>query len=192
VVRAWCTHEPDAKEVFVVTGLEEDIKILEAGLKAYTDEYREQADIWKTLESKAQVAITVSGVFLAATFAFVHQAALVCIERLLVVVTLLSLLTSLIMALRVLQIREHLMPVDGALFVRRAKELVDPMTPRSSPGERYMTLMSELGEDSEEVLKVIESANERKRSDLNWANGLIIVSGVAATAAAVVELFGRP
>jgi hypothetical protein len=151
-----------------MTPLEEDIKILEAGLTAYSDEYKEQADIWKILESKAQVSITVAGVFLAATFAFVQQAGLVCSAKVFVVVTLLALLVALITALRVLQISELLMPVD------RAK-----------------TLIYELSEESEEVLKGIERINEGKRKNLSWSYGLIVAAATAATAAAVIQLIAN-
>jgi hypothetical protein len=34
-----------------MTSLEEDIKILEAGLAAYSDEYKESSDVWSTLNS---------------------------------------------------------------------------------------------------------------------------------------------
>ena len=174
-----------------MTPLEEDIKILEAGLTAYSDEYKEQADIWKILESKAQVSITVAGIFLAATFAFVQQAGLVCSAKVLVVVTLLALLAALITALRVLQISELLMPVDGADTVKRTRELVDPKTPRTAPGDRYKLLVRELTEESEEVLKGIERVNERKQKNLSWSYRLIVGAAAAATAAAVIQLIAH-
>jgi hypothetical protein len=171
-----------------MTPSEEDIQILEAGLTAYLDEYREQTDIWKILESKAQVVITVAGVFLAATFAFVTQAGLVSCAKVFIVITLLALLIALAAALRVLRIAELLMPVDGAAMVQRTRELVDPKVPPTAPGDRYKVLINELTEDSGEVLKKFESVNERKRTNLNWAYRLIIVSATAATIAAIVQL----
>jgi hypothetical protein len=176
-----------------MTPLEEDTKILEVGLTAYLDEYREQTDIWKILESKAQVVITVAGVFLAATFAFASQAGLACSAKVFAVITLLSLLLALLEALRVLQIAELLMPVDGAAMVKRTRELVDPNAPPTVPGNKYKTVINELTEESEKVLKAFESVNERKRFHLNWAYRLIVASATAATAAAIIQLMAaRP
>jgi hypothetical protein len=106
-----------------MTPVDEEIAILQKGFDAYRDEYKEQSDIWKTLEEKSQVVITVSGIFLAAAFAFSQQAHLPLFARCLVVLTLIALICALFLAFWVLRVQAFDMPFDGSAIVKQTLEL---------------------------------------------------------------------
>lgn len=171
-----------------MTPLEEDLKILERGVTGYLDEYKEQYEIWKLVETKAQILIALAGVFLGAVFSFVRQGGTSRVVEILVGVTLLLLFATLIVALRVLQTTETMMPVDGADLVRQCRDLVESAASSGSPGDRYKKLLVELGEDSTVVLQSIDSVNDLKRFHLNCAYWLLLGAASAAVAAALVQI----
>ncbi len=91
-----------------MTSGEEDTRIAGRALAVCTDKYREAADFWTTLETKAQVAITVAGVFLAAAFSFSLASGISLPIKFCLGITLVALLLALIAALRVLKVENRL------------------------------------------------------------------------------------
>jgi hypothetical protein len=168
--------------------MEEEIKISERALAACTDEYREQSDIWKTLENKAQVAITVAGVFLAAVFTFSRDANLNYEIKGCLGVTLLALLSALLCALWVLQVEEFDMPVSGIEVLKLAQELLDPVRAEEPEGDRFKKIVGSLTEGYDDVLGKIGAINEHKQKRLGYTYCLLRVAAVAATCGAVIEL----
>jgi len=47
-------------------------RLLQEALISYKEEYEEYSDLWHKLDSKAQATISISGIFLAAIFAFIR------------------------------------------------------------------------------------------------------------------------
>jgi hypothetical protein len=102
--------ESDERPV-VKTAPEIRRQLADLWLSASGEQYKELAETWKALETKAQGAITVAGIFLAATFAFAREAAsLDTISKLLVGVTAILLVASVTVALLSLEIRQVLAP----------------------------------------------------------------------------------
>ena len=83
-------------------------KLLEAALASYREEYRDLADDWKGLETKAQGSVAVAGIFLAALFAFVRELTANSgpLESVLLAVAVLTLLVSVGYAIAALRIRD--------------------------------------------------------------------------------------
>jgi hypothetical protein len=171
-----------------MTPTEEDIKIVERALAACTDEYREQADTWKTLETKAQVAITVAGVFLAAVFAFTRDAGLDCGIKMFLGITLVALLFALFCALWVLKVEEFDLPFNGEDALKKAGELTRPTTSPEPEGGRYRQLIDSLAEGYDKVLNSIDTVNNHKQERLGYAYILLCIAAISATVAAVIEL----
>ena len=108
-------------------------------LTGYRDEYKELADIWKQLDSKAQGTITISGVFLAGVFAFARDLTdptELWQKRLLTIATI-FLVVSILSALRAIYVREVDIPPFGdgqndlALDLIRNADVTDAETRRS-------------------------------------------------------------
>jgi hypothetical protein len=175
-------------EQSAITPLEEDIKIAERALTAYTDEYREASDIWKTLEGKAQVVITVAGIFLAAVFSFGVAAGIDLRVKIVLGVTLAALLAALLCALWVLKATTYDVPFDSEATMKRVKELLDPLHQRGESGSRYFELIGQLSEGFADSLKSIYEVNAKKESTLRLAYGLLVLAAISATGAAVAQL----
>jgi hypothetical protein len=89
--------------------------LLSEVLSGYRDEYKELADIWKQLDSKAQGVITVCGVFLAGVFAFARGITdpAETWQKILLTAATILLVLSVIVALRALRVREVELPPYG-------------------------------------------------------------------------------
>ena len=75
-------------------------------LTAFAEEYRDAAEIWRTLETKAQTTITVSGIFLAAAFAYARESRTVePLHQVLLVGSIILLVASVTAALLSLRVR---------------------------------------------------------------------------------------
>jgi hypothetical protein len=168
--------------------LDEDIKIAERALAAFTDEYKEASEIWKTLESKAQVTITVAGVFLAAVFSFSRDGGIDLRVKMVLGLTLAALLAALLCALWVLKATTYDVPFDSEATMKKAKELLDPSYPRGESGSRYLELVAQLGSGFEDSLKTIDNVNVKKERSLRFAYSLLVLAAVSATGAAVAQL----
>jgi len=172
-----------------MTPLDEDLRILDRGVSAYLDAYRELSEIWKTLETKAQVTITVSGIFLAAVFAFCHDAGLVVYAKIFIAITFISLLAALFVAFRILQVEDFEVPTDGAAVIKRSRELTNPGVAREPIGTRYSKLVELVSEDSERVLAAMDKVNTSKQHRLGWAYNFLMVAALSATIAGLMQLF---
>jgi len=171
-----------------MTSVDEDTKILERALAVCTDEYREAAAVWTTLETKAQVAITVAGVFLAAAFSFSLAVGISTYIKILLAITLVVLLGALVCALWVLKVANFDLPFDGSAALKQAEELMDPSADRSVEGSRYLELIETLTDGYDEVLDRIATINGEKQKRLGYSYFLLKVAAIAATVGGVLEL----
>ena len=167
---------------------EEDIKIAETALATCTDEYREQADVWKTLETKAQVAITVAGVFLAAAFAYSRETGLDVHIQVFLGVTLLTLLLALLCALWVLKTEDFDLPFNGTEALKDARRLLDPTMAREPAGSRYKQMIESLTDGYEEVLNKIDVVTGNKQKRLGYAYAFLFIAAISATVAGMLAL----
>jgi hypothetical protein len=175
-------------ESIMQSPVDEDIKIAERALAAYTDEYNEVSDIWKTLEGKAQVVITVAGIFLAAIFSFAVAAGIDLRIKMVLGVTLAALLAALLCALWVLKARTYDVPFDSEATRKKVKELLDPSYRRGESGSRYLELIGQLSGEFPESLQSMDTVNSQKERILRIAYGLLVLAAVSATGAAVAQL----
>jgi hypothetical protein len=170
--------------------IEESTKIAERALMDCTDEYKEQSDVWRTLESKAQVVITVAGVFLAAVFAFCRDSGLGGYAKLFVAVTMIALLVALFNALQVLRLEGFDLPFNGIRTLKEAQRLLKPDRIGDREGLRYFQLVSFITEGYDDVLKQIDAVTGRKQKFLDSAYRFLRVAAVSATFSGLLELIG--
>ena len=100
-------------------------RVLEQAVESYREEYRELAQDWHALDTKAQGSIAVAGIFLAGTFAFIRNLTATDATGFLVllVVTVIALLAAVLFGILALRIREVLVPPLGEQY----KTLVDDL-----------------------------------------------------------------
>lgn len=138
----------------------ENIKILERGFVAFADECKEQSDIWRTLDTKAQGMIGASGLFLAATYAFSREPSILPITKAILVITLISLVWAILAALGVLRAAEFEIP-DAAEAI--ASALAAVKTPMANCGDRYRVYLEEQLEGAADILAGLSRVNDTKR-----------------------------
>ena len=163
----------------------ENIRLLERGYTAFADEYKEQAEIWRTLETKAQGLIGASGLFLAAAFAFSREPTLLVPTKIIVLLTISSLVWAVLAALSVLRISEFSFP-DGVNAVQDVKAAVSK--PSEAVGERYEAFLLDQLQLTDEIIKSIERANELKHSKLAAAQTLVAFAALLTVAATLINM----
>ncbi|HEX8499702.1 MAG TPA: hypothetical protein VF659_03855 [Pyrinomonadaceae bacterium] len=147
---------------------------LDKALDAYEVSYKELAANWRGLEAKAQGSITVAGVFIAASFAFLQkiQPELRAVEKILLGAGLFFLVMSVLLAVSVLLVKSVPAPIFGDKIARFATSLYEADEgaefPQSAMG-RYRAYF-------EEWQKVIDATQEltmRKAGRLSQAHGFL-------------------
>jgi hypothetical protein len=164
----------------------ENIKILERGFAAYLEEYREQADIWKTLETKAQAVTTVAGLFLAAAFAFSREPTLATPIKLAVLAAIVSLFLAVLAALAVLRAVEFQLP-DGGNAASAARAAVSASA--RPCGEPYQAYLSDQLEGAEQILTSLEAVNKVKQERLAAAQALVALAALLSVLSTAAHMF---
>lgn len=99
----------------------------QAVLEAYCADYKELSDIWKGLEVKAQGTVTIAGIFIAATFAFIRDLNNLhwgYPKRLLLGLAIFSLVFCVILAILVLTLRTVEAPPTGEYVGQIVKDIL--------------------------------------------------------------------
>ena len=99
--------------------------LLQQAVDSCRQEHQDLSSQWANLDSKAQSAITVSGVFLAATLAFIRELTATAsdLERILLTATLALLIVSTVFALLVVRLR----PIVGAPCGAPLTDMIDDL-----------------------------------------------------------------
>lgn len=150
-------------------------------LENFRREHSDCVDTWRQLEGKAQVLITVGGVFLAATFAFARDLqALGLIEKLLLVTSLLLLVGVVFFGLMVFRI----VAVEKAPLGAFMREGVRDITRRQDSDIRAYVerFMEEQATQWNQAIQGLVAANETK-ADWVWRSQTCLVVAIIATAA---------
>jgi hypothetical protein len=163
--------------------LREELRAL--WLSALTEQYKEASETWKALETKAQGAITVAGIFLAAVFAFVREAGSIdLLPRVLLGVTALLLVASVAIALLSLEIRPVVPPPLGDFVDPGVTDLVK--LPNDKLTEEVLaTFMVERATKWKEANKSVATENATKARQVWWSQ---ILLGSATVPVAVITI----
>jgi len=151
-------------------------------LDAHSNEYRHLLEVWRDLERKAQGVIAISGVFLAAAFAFVRQ--IDCgtqdIEKVLLCIAIVLLVTSVLISVLVLRIREVRIPPGGE-FINNLVDDILKIDESSVSSERYSGFIFDQVRISHDVNEEMSNANESKAKHL-WRAQLSVICAIGVVA----------
>jgi hypothetical protein len=154
-------------------------------LSALSEQYKESSETWKALETKAQGAITVAGIFLAAVFAFAREAAsLDLLPRILVMISAGLLVGSVAIALLSLEVRPLAPPPLGNFVDPGVQDLLKLADDKLSEA----TLSAFVSDRATEWRKSNSSLAEenRKKAKQVWLSQILL--GTAAVPVAVVTI----
>jgi hypothetical protein len=162
-------------------------KLQAEALNARREEYKELNDIWRTLETKAQANVTISGLFIGSIFAMVKDNIAVdnCMQIFFLCITILALLSSVIFSILVLKIRTVNLPTFG----NRTQEIVSTLVTNSKGldniSKSWFSFLEQQATFWKEVNDDYKEKNEDKAAYVYWAQ---VSLGIAILAIAAVIL----
>lgn len=93
-------------------------------LLTYREEYKELSDIWRSLDTKAQGTITMSGAFIALAFGFLRDSNFHGIQLLLLIFSLVFLILCVLFSVISLLVRSVVSPPYGSVNDRAAVDIL--------------------------------------------------------------------
>lgn len=148
-----------------VPNIEETLR--REALEAYREDYKELVDNWRSLESKAQGAVAIAGIFIAGAFAFIREidTNTYLIEKILLVAVILFLITSVAFSVYALKIRAIAAPPFGANVERLVNDLLN-IEDQSEIAERLPNYINDQISEWKKVNGEVEIAIESKAERL--------------------------
>lgn len=93
-------------------------------LLTYREEYKELSDIWRSLDTKAQGTVTMSGAFIALAFGFLRDSNFHGIQLLLLIFSLVFLILCVLFSVISLLVRSIISPPYGSVNDRAAVDIL--------------------------------------------------------------------
>ena len=166
-------------------------ELLSQVVAAYEYEYRDSADNWKVLDTKAQGSVAVAGIFIAGSLALAQRftGGTAVASRIVLGVGALLLLIAVGCALVVLKIRSVDAPPDGQSVSDLIKDVIAGGDPVSD--ERYVRHLHDRIKAWHKGNGQVSKANSSKATWL-WAAQLCLGGAILTFAGLVgLELFGK-
>ena len=168
---------------------DQQAELLQQAVDSCRQEYQDLSTQWANLDAKAQSAITVSGVFLAAILAFIRELTTSAsdLERILLSATLVLLIVSIVFALLVVRLR----PIVGAPCGAPLAEMIDDLVALDD-GTNPERLRNFARDHARLWRKANESASEavaRKALNLQFAQWVLFGAILCASAATAMKIW---
>lgn len=152
-----------------------------AVLDSYRDEYKEYADNWRNLETKAQGNVAVAGIFIAGVFAFITKtdSALNEIEKFFFFLAIGFLVSSVIFSIFVLRTRSVPVPPLGSFMDYTVKRLL--VVDNADFHERLQRFGSDHFNTWRKVMAETEKAI-RLKADRLWIAQILLMGAILTVA----------
>jgi len=143
-------------------------------LDSLINEYKELADTWKTLDTKAQGTGTIAGVFLAAIFTWSRDlpAGFTCANKFGLGVALLFLIVVVLLSLFALAVREH----DDLPQGRSVKGMYSDLNDVDLQQEHFDRFLGGLIEKWGQTNEQISAHNIAKGLYVRWAQYILVIA----------------
>jgi hypothetical protein len=157
-----------------------------AALEAYLHEYKELTETWRGLEGKAQGSITVAGIFIAASFAYVREISTMRpYEKWLLGIAIALLVISVIFSIIVLKLRKVPPPPLGGFVSYYVRSLIE-VNKNEDFQEATQIFFNKHTTKWQSVIEQMYKTNETKAKYL-WLAQLILM--IAIVIVACLSLF---
>ena len=166
--------------------------VLESTLGAYREEYRELSESSRHLEGKAQGTAAISGIFIAAVFAFVQAISSITQPvwtQALLVTALVFLVIGVLLAVLALRVREVAAPPLG----KDLETLVTDFLEIEDEGERQNRLPNLIRDQIgiwREVNEQVHEVNKNKAAMVLWSQALLVLSVGAVSILTILVIVG--
>jgi hypothetical protein len=154
-------------------------------LDSYKDEYKELAEVWRGLETKAQGNIAIAGIFIAGVFVFLREINphTLWVEKLILGIAVILFVISVFFSIFVLQVRQVPLPPMGSfadhMFVDLLRFNDDELR------QRIGFFINDQAKAWKEVKQGILTTNETKAANL-WLGQQFLLFAIAAIAVLIV------
>jgi len=163
--------------------------LLQQAVDSCRQEHQDLSSQWANLDSKATSAITVAGVFLAATLAFIRELADTAtdVERILLTAALALLIVSTVFALLVVRLRPVVGAPSGAPLTGMIDDLVSVKDAMSA--HRLRNFARDHAKLWQRANESVSEAVTRKARNLQWAQWLLFGAILAAAAVTALKIW---
>lgn len=156
------------------------LKLGEQLLTSFRQEYSDAVDTWRTLEGKAQISITIAGVFLAAVFAFARDLKDVSlIHQILLGGSVVSLVLAVVFGLLVFRIVVLVAPPLGTFTETGVFDIIRQVD--AEVPAYLQRFVRDQCEQWKEALQSIVGVNNKKASAV-WRAQVSLIVGICLTA----------
>ena len=174
--------------------LAEQVALQQAELEGFKAEYAELSDIWKLLDTKAQVSAATAGVFLAGAFAVLRVANLKLdgVEKGLLAAALVALVASVICGFRTLELRTVNEPPRGGAFAQYFQDFYRTAEFEIGGAAMQSRLALFLHDQSRVwagVIRVRKSGLESKARWTRWSHRLLAAGAIGFAFLSLYQLF---
>lgn len=165
-------------------------EVVEKVIESFLTEYKELQEAWKSLETKAQGMIQIVGLFTAGAFAYVNEIKETTAngERLLLLTIIIGLVTSVILSIVSLKVRETYSPPIGRYLNEVTKHLLKE-TNAVTFAAVYQDYLEEQAKRWEIVNEDVRLANDLKANYLWKSQQFLIVSISLVSLLIVYKIF---
>ena len=153
------------------------VEVFEFAFARVESEYEELNESWKQIDAKSQATATISGIFIAASFAFVRNAAFTLnnYEKVFLVLLVLVLILSIVMSIRAMLVRLVPVPPTPENIAEMVSELLE--TEEHEHEERHGALIAD-------TINAWIPVNRKLRVDVAEKAGKLVVAQRSLLAAA--------
>jgi len=157
---------------------------------AYEAEYRDALETSRTIDSKAQVALTVSGVFLAAVFAFSRDlSAFGCVDRGLLLLPVLALVIALFFGVTTYRVQTTIAAPMGTFVGGRIKDLI-AVSEEKRRAETRVRFVDEKIDTWSRAIAGLSTVNVEKAKSLTRLHFWLIVAAVLTAVFCISRILG--
>lgn len=151
-------------------------------LEAYREEYKDIADTWRNLEGKAQGAIAIAGIFIAAALTYIRElsAQTGVTDKLLLSIAVVSLVASVVCSILALKIREVAAPPMGEYVDGLVAHLL-PIEDQAELKERVTRFFHDQATAWRDMKREADEINQLKAKYL-WRGQLFLLSAILTVA----------
>jgi hypothetical protein len=156
-----------------------------------TSEYAELSDLWKQIDAKAQSTVAVAGIFIAAAFAFINNAAFkpATPEKILLSLVLGALVATVLLAIFAMLVRSVPTPPEPEDLARMTQEIL--ARPPEEHDQRHAALMADTINAWLPVNRTLRTGVAAKAGLLTWSQRALLAAAVLTVCLTILAIWGR-
>ena len=161
-----------------------------AVLESYRDEYKELSETWRNLESKAQGAVTIAGIFIAGAFAYIREVGPQAhrSDRVFLGASILSLMISVLLSIWALRVRTVAAPPIGEYVDNLVRDLLQ-VDNDAKLKERVMGFVTDQTDSWRRATRGAKESNKSKANYLLASHVFLVIAILTVALLSISKLW---